>query len=68
MEQIRISGMEPISVIRSQIKYSKTWDVMPKLMPKELEAKTIGVITRKITALIDNLDALKTLWINQTRP
>ena len=44
MDHIRISGIEPSSVIISQRKKLKSWEIMPKKVPKEAQAKMEGVI------------------------
>ena len=46
MDYMRISVTEPSSVILSQTKQLKSWEVMPE-MPKQAEAKRDGVINQQ---------------------
>ena len=69
---MRISGVEPSSVILSQRKKLKRLkNNVPKL-PKEAKAKRDGVINPQNYKFYHfktaNLDALKTLQINRSRP
>ena len=72
---MRISGTEPSSMILSQTKHFKMLKSDTPKCQKQAEAKRDGVINPqnyKITISIKfytkNFDALKTLWINRSRP
>ena len=71
MDHMRISGIEPSSVILSQRKWlQKLKNTTPKV-PKEAKAKRDGVIKPQnynfYQFYTENFDALKTLQINRSR-
>ena len=74
MDYMRISGTGPSSVILSQKKGSsfKNWKAMSKKCQKQAEAKRNGVINSQNYNFnyfeSENVDALNTLRINQSRP
>ena len=72
MDHMRISGIEPSSVILSQRKKLKKLKNNVQKVPKEAKAKRDGEINLKIKISINfnsaNWDTLKTLQINRSRP
>ena len=70
---MRISGIEPSSVILGHRKWLKRLRNSVPKVPKEAKAKRDGVINPQkkpisINFNTANLDALKTLQINRSRP
>ena len=69
---MRISGIEPSSVILSQTYTLKSWKVMTKQCQNKLKPKGMVLLTHKSTISInlntENFIALKTLRINRSRP
>ena len=69
---MRISGIEPSSVILSQTKYLKKLKNNAQKVLKEAEAKRDGVINPQnynfYQFKIENFYALVTLQINRSRP
>ena len=69
---MRISGTEPSSMILSQTKQFKKFQMHNQQVPKQVEAKRDGVVNRQITISNNfkhgNFLCSQTLRINRSRP